>query len=407
MNSKNEHRLSLLLCLILVSGLVLITPGGLVRADDPVTAPTGLVIEPGLPPIRALDADDQEAWEWEVIRLVNEERASRGIPPLKRNDALDTAAYGHSQDMGVNDFVSHTGSNGSSVSDRVEAAGYTNHEYLGENIAAGQSSPDEVMYHPTWGWMNSDVHRENILKSGFREIGMGYYYDTDDSLGYYHYWTQDFGSRFGVYPVIINSEAYSTTSHAVQLYVYGPPDAQQMHFSNNDTSWSDWETYNTDKTWTLAAGSTGTRTVYVEVRKVDSSIYKVSDDIYYVATGLEPVLSVDPTSVTFLTKQGSGACVPVTHVVRVSNDGGGTLDWDATESSAWFEILPDHGTNTIAVTCVGSVVKNYGLGEQIGALTVTATGAQNSPQTVSATLIVVEEIYTTYLPSVMRNHSSP
>ena len=61
-----------------------------------------------------------------------------------KNDALDAAAYGHSQDMGVNNFLSHTGSNGSTPWDRMRAAGYQ-YSSAGENIAAGYSSPRSVM----------------------------------------------------------------------------------------------------------------------------------------------------------------------------------------------------------------------------------------------------------------------
>jgi uncharacterized protein YkwD len=48
------------------------------------------------------------------------------------------------------------------------------------------------------GWMNSSGHRANILNCNYTEIGIGYYYQADDtypggSWGYRHYWTQDFG----------------------------------------------------------------------------------------------------------------------------------------------------------------------------------------------------------------------
>jgi uncharacterized protein YkwD len=40
----------------------------------------------------------------------------------------------------------------------------------GENIAKGQTTPSEVMQ----SWMNSSGHRQNILKSDFTHIGIGY-----------------------------------------------------------------------------------------------------------------------------------------------------------------------------------------------------------------------------------------
>jgi len=400
--------------LVLGSILVVSSNQGAVRADDPIATPPGLMAKPGPPPVHALGAAAREAWEWEVVRLVNEERTSRGIPPLKRHDALDTAAYGHSQDMGLHDFVSHTGSDGSTVGTRVLAAGYTGSTWIGENIAAGHSSPDMVMYDPDWGWMNSPGHCANILSANYREIGMGYYYDAGDtypggSWGYGHYWTQDFGSRSDtgctdVYPVIINNEAYSTTNLTVQLYIYGPGDATHMRFRNEGDAWpDDWETYcPIRENWTLAAGSTNPRTVYAQVRN-SSHTYEASDDITYL--GADPILSVHPTSVTFLTEQGSGTCIPGTHAIQVSNASGGTLDWDATKNGSWFDI--QKGSNGITVTCVGSIVDDFSPGTQAGSVTVTAEDAQNSPQTVTVRLIVTDEISSLYLPGVARNQSNP
>ena len=94
---------------------------------------------------------------------------------------------------------------------------------------------------------------------------------------YYHYWTQNFGRRNGVYPVVIEREAHSTTSTNVALYVYGAGWAQEMRFSNDATTWSAWETYDPNKTWTLSGGA-GTKTVYAEIR--DGFSFQASDTIY-------------------------------------------------------------------------------------------------------------------------------
>lgn len=129
-------------------------------------------------------------FEQEVVNLVNGERAQAGCGPLTPNAKLTAAARGHSQDMANNDFFSHTGSNGSSPGDRVDAQGY-NWSTWGENIAAGYSSPAAVMN----GWMNSSGHRQNILNCNYTEIGVGYIFNANDtgSVNYRHYWTQVFG----------------------------------------------------------------------------------------------------------------------------------------------------------------------------------------------------------------------
>ena len=54
----------------------------------------------------------------------------------------------------------------------------------GENIAMGQTSPEQVMN----GWMNSEGHRKNILSPNFTQIGVGIAKNAEGRL----YWTQQF-----------------------------------------------------------------------------------------------------------------------------------------------------------------------------------------------------------------------
>lgn len=142
-----------------------------------------IITKPGSP-------NSLNPFEQEVLTLVNSERTKVGCGALTANDKLVAAARGHSQDMADNDFFDHTGSNGSSPGDRIEAQGY-NWSWWGENIAAGYTTPAAVMD----GWMNSPGHRDNILNCNFTEIGIGYVYNAHDtgSVNYRHYWTQVFG----------------------------------------------------------------------------------------------------------------------------------------------------------------------------------------------------------------------
>lgn len=129
------------------------------------------------------------AFAQEVVELTNQERVRAGCAPLTVNLQLVQAAQGHSEDMALNDFFSHTGSDGSAPWDRIEAAGYQWRE-AGENIAAGYSTPQDVMD----GWMDSEGHRANILRCSYQEIGVGYVFLEQDpgSINYRHYWTQVF-----------------------------------------------------------------------------------------------------------------------------------------------------------------------------------------------------------------------
>jgi uncharacterized protein YkwD len=126
-----------------------------------------------------------------VVDLINDERVVAGCAPLQVNSKLVAAAQGHSEDMAINDFFSHTGSDGSSFVNRIEAQGYS-WSTGGENIAAGYGTAAAAVN----GWMNSSGHRANILNCNYQETGVGYYYLANDtgSVNYNRYWTQVFAS---------------------------------------------------------------------------------------------------------------------------------------------------------------------------------------------------------------------
>jgi len=126
-------------------------------------------------------------FETQLLRLTNLERQKQGLAPLKLSAQLSRAAQLHGTDMATNNYFSHTGRNGSSLGDRVKAIGYK-YSRVGENIAAGRSTPEGTMKQ----WMNSAGHRANILNPRFTEIGFGYA-NTSNSR-YQHYWVQVFGT---------------------------------------------------------------------------------------------------------------------------------------------------------------------------------------------------------------------
>ncbi|MFD4371905.1 CAP domain-containing protein [Streptomyces sp. NPDC058486] len=120
----------------------------------------------------------------QVLSLVNAERAKAGCGPLTANATLTRAAQGHSDDMAARDYFDHTNPDGDGPGERVTAAGYPWSTY-GENIAMGQTTPEQVME----GWMNSPGHRANILNCDFKELGVGVHTNGGP------YWTQVFGAR--------------------------------------------------------------------------------------------------------------------------------------------------------------------------------------------------------------------
>ena len=227
-------------------------------------------------PVSPASIQDWEEFEGQVVYLTNLARRNVGLPPLKNCPQLHTAARAHSQDMADNDYFGHTGSDGSTLADRINAAGYVGWVTAGENIAAGYTSPESVME----GWLNSTVHMENIYSQLYREIGVGYVYDPGDTFGpYYHYWTQDFGYRPNVFPVIIENEAPVVGSSSVHLYVYGQGWATSMLISNSPSfAGASWQPFESEVEWNLTPGE-GTRAVYVKLRNEQGVETVVSDTV--------------------------------------------------------------------------------------------------------------------------------
>jgi outer membrane protein assembly factor BamB len=100
---------------------------------------------------------------------------------------------------------------------------------------------------------------------------------------------------------------------------------------------------------------------------------------------LSPVLTVSPTTLSFTATQSGPNPNPAT--VNVTNTGGGTLTFTATSDSAWLSVNPAAG-NAPQSLQVAANISGLALATYSGHLTVTATGAQNSPSTVTVNLTV-------------------
>jgi hypothetical protein len=132
-----------------------------------------------------------------VLRLVNLARAQaracgdeqfQRTRPLAWNEALAEAALAHSRDMASRDYFSHADPSGASVRQRATRAGYR-WRYVGENIAAGLGSPEQVVA----GWLASPGHCANLMSPDFVDMGAAYAVEPASKLDIY--WTQTFGAR--------------------------------------------------------------------------------------------------------------------------------------------------------------------------------------------------------------------
>jgi uncharacterized protein YkwD len=119
-----------------------------------------------------------------LIDLINQARTEVGRATLTVNSQLMNAAQGHSLDMACNDFLEHSGSDGTWVGDRLEQAGYP-HSYYLELIAIGL--PQDALNQ----WRTDQTHWQALINSRVTEIGVGYVFSKFSSYG--GYWTVNMG----------------------------------------------------------------------------------------------------------------------------------------------------------------------------------------------------------------------
>ena len=106
-----------------------------------------------------------------TLCLLNAERARHGAAALSQNLLLEHAAELHSLDMAKRQFFEHNDPDGVHPEERIVHAGYPP-LLVGENLAWGElakSTPASIVAL----WMHSPGHRANVLRPGFREIGIG------------------------------------------------------------------------------------------------------------------------------------------------------------------------------------------------------------------------------------------
>ncbi len=163
-------------------GTVTSTP----QAAGTATTPTlsGALTTPGGP--LSCKYTTSGSYPNEVINLINQARAGAGLSSLNVDARLTASAQDHSIDMACFSLLSHTGSNGSSIQQRVSAAGYSGSAM--EIIYGGGGAYPKTAF--DW-WMNDPPHRAVILDTSVTDVGAGFAFVENSTYG--DYYTVDFG----------------------------------------------------------------------------------------------------------------------------------------------------------------------------------------------------------------------
>jgi uncharacterized protein YkwD len=101
--------------------------------------------------------------EASVLHAMNAVRTSHGFAPLHVDRRLEKAARSHSADMLRRQYFAH-----GAFASRVLSYGARG-PVLGENLAWGPDSAAWVVSR----WLASPEHRANLLRPGFRRVGIG------------------------------------------------------------------------------------------------------------------------------------------------------------------------------------------------------------------------------------------
>ena len=127
------------------------------------------------PFLRAEDKKEARAVELSkdeqtLLELINKERAKKELPPLRPHPLLFKVARSHSRNMARQEKMEHI-LDGKNPGQRILASGY-DYGRATENIAMadGPGVPLKVIVS---GWMESKIHRDNLLDPKISETGLG------------------------------------------------------------------------------------------------------------------------------------------------------------------------------------------------------------------------------------------
>lgn len=141
-------------------------------------------------------------WADEILRLTNIERANNGgLPALVRDDHLEMVMQAHCRDMALRNYFDHNTLEDFDPFQRLDAINPPFYTAAAENIAAGQTSPAQVVT----GWMNSAGHRGNILNGNLRRIGIGVYFDAHQGPAGQRFY---FGQLFATYGAGVDPDTH-------------------------------------------------------------------------------------------------------------------------------------------------------------------------------------------------------
>jgi len=126
--------------------------------------------------------------EASLLTVMNQVRAAHGVRPLRLDGRLERAARAHSSKMLQTQSLFH-----GAFAARIRAVG-VRAPRVGENLAWGVGSLSRARVIVSM-WLASPEHRANLLRPGYRMVGVGALRGTFEGYGHALVVTADFAGR--------------------------------------------------------------------------------------------------------------------------------------------------------------------------------------------------------------------
>jgi hypothetical protein len=133
----------------------------------------------------------------------------------------------------------------------------------------------------------------------------------------------------------------------------------------------------------LTGLAAGTYNATVSVTATGATTKTIPVTLTLTAATLAPAIGLNTTSLGFA--GAVGGTNPSAQSIAISNVGGGTLSWTASDNAAWLTLSPLSGTNSGSVTASVNLT-GLAAGTYNAIITVAASGSTNSPQQIPVSL---------------------
>ncbi|MBD8519862.1 CAP domain-containing protein [Lysinibacillus fusiformis] len=124
------------------------------------------------PPSSFLQQEIDRANAKQLDDLLNVTREHHGLLPVEMNESLESTARMHSEDMKVQNFLSHESPTYGDLKKRLQAQSI-DYSDANENLATAYFDAIEAMH----GWTNSPEHRKVLLNDKYSQVGSGVFVD--------------------------------------------------------------------------------------------------------------------------------------------------------------------------------------------------------------------------------------